>query len=315
MFCIVAAIVLSILGIFSASNRKLAAEALDCVFHRITFRPCTTGFDEKMKAKILGLVITRSEKSARWLNKHFEMLAWMFFVIFLAASVMFIRGLVLFYTTGNCNGATSTAFCIFDPTGENTKTSTTEGGACPIPTATTNGGALSLNGIDLSLWPVENKGADTQLVFVGCYACQYTREVYPSIRKLVNTYEPEFYFGENPTKLKTDYLSRVGYCVYNQAPEQYWPLNDALFAQEVALLDDPAATDEILSNLNLDVSAIDTCAADPATEEAVQKLFAEIKKTNFYGTPTIFINGEPVVGPKPYRVYAIQLEGFFYWLK
>jgi len=316
MFCIVAAIVLSILGIFSASNRKLAAEALDCVFHRLTFRPCTTGFDEKMKAKILCFVITRSERSARWLNKHFEILALTFFVVMLAASVMFVRGLVLFYTTGNCNGATSEAFCIFDPTGENTKTSsTTEEGACPIPTNLNNGGKLTIEGVDLSLWPVENEGTENQLVFIGCYACEYTREVYPSIRALVDEFGPEFYFGEYPTKLNTDYLSRVGYCVYQQDAEKYWQLNDALFAEDVALLEDNAATDAILTTLDLDTASIDACAADPATEESVQKLFAEIQKTNFYGTPTIFINGEPIVGPRPYRVYAIQMEGFFYWLK
>lgn len=316
MFCIVAAVILSILGIFSAANRKLAAEALDCVFHRITFRPCTTGFDEKMKAKILGKAINRSEKLARFLSKHFELLSWIFFVIMLSASVMFVRGLVLFYTTGNCNGATSTAFCIFDPTGENTKTSTAgAAGSCPVPTGDNNNGALSLNGVDLSLWPVKNEGAKTQLVFIGCYACEYTRQVYPEIRKLVDQYEPEFYFGEYPTKLKTDYLSKVGYCVYNQDPEKYWPLNDKLFAQDVALLEDPAATDKILIDLGLDPAIIDSCANQQATEDAVQKLFAEIQKTNFYGTPTMFINNEPVVGPKPYRVYAIQLEGFFYWLK
>jgi hypothetical protein len=315
MFCIVAAVVLSILGIFSASNRKLAAEALDCVFHRITFRPCTTGFDEKMKAKILGKVITRSEKSARWLNKHFELLAWIFFVIMLAATVMFVRGFVLFYTTGNCNGATSTAFCVFDPTGENTKTSSADNGACPIPGTSSDASALSIKNVDLSLWPVENKGAVNQLVFVGCYACEYTREVYPTIRKLVDEYKPEFYFGEYPTKLKTDYLSKVGYCVYNQDHEKYWQMNDALFAEDVSLLDNNAATDKILTDLGLDAAAVDACANEPTTEESVQKLFTEIKKTNFYGTPTIFINGEPIVGPKPYRVYAIQLEGFFFWLK
>ncbi len=55
MFCIVAFVVLSILGIFSASNRVLAREALDCVLRRVTLRPCNTGFDEKMKAKLLGV--------------------------------------------------------------------------------------------------------------------------------------------------------------------------------------------------------------------------------------------------------------------
>jgi len=68
-----------------------------------------------MKAKILGRVITRSERTARFLNRHFEMLAWMFFVVFLAALVMFVRGLFLFYTTGSCNGANSTGFAFLIP--------------------------------------------------------------------------------------------------------------------------------------------------------------------------------------------------------
>ncbi len=71
MFCIVAFIVLSILGIFSATNRALAREAMDCVFRRVTLRPCNTGFDEKMKARILGTVITRSETAAVFINKNF----------------------------------------------------------------------------------------------------------------------------------------------------------------------------------------------------------------------------------------------------
>lgn len=315
MFCIIAAVVLSILGIFSAANRRLAKEALDCVFRRITFRPCNTGFDEKMKAKILGKVINRSEGTARFLSKNFELLSWIFFVLMLASSVFMVRSLYLFYTTGSCNGANDTSFCIFDPTGENNEVSTAAGGACPVPTNLTNGGGLTLEGVDLNLWPVKNSGAENQMVFVGCYSCEYTRKVYPEIKKLVEEFEPEFFFGEYPTKMKTDYLSRVGYCVYNQDKDKYWQMNDAFFAQDEMLLEDEAATHEILIDLGLDADTIESCAAEPATEEAVQTLFTEIRKTNFYGTPTIFINGESLVGPKPFRVYAIQLEGLFYWLK
>lgn len=315
MFCIVAAVVLSILGIFSASNRQLAKEALDCVFHRITLRPCTTGFDEKMKAKILGKVITRSERFARFLNRNFELLAWIFFVVLLAASVMFIRGFYLYYTTGSCNGTNSTGFCVFDPTGENTKTSTVAGGAfCPAPTNSTASN-LTLENVDFSLWPVKNSGSDSQIVFIGCYACEFTRSVYPEIRTLVEKSGAEFYYGEYPTKLKTDYLSKAGYCVYQQDPEKYWLMNDVLFAEDVAKLEDNNATQQIIAELKMDTNKVNACIADPATEENVQKLFAEIRETNFFGTPTVFINGKPLVGPKPYRVYAIELEGFFYWLK
>jgi 2-hydroxychromene-2-carboxylate isomerase len=92
-------------------------------------------------------------------------------------------------------------------------------------------------------------------------------------------------------------------------------MNDAFFAEDKALLEDVSATHAILTNLGLDADAVEACAAEPQTKEAVQNLFEEIRKTNFYGTPTIFINGSPLVGPKPFRVYAIQLEGLFYWLK
>ena len=315
MFCIIAAVILSILGIFSAANRRLAKEALDCVFHRITFRPCTTGFDEKMKAKILGKVINRSERTARFLSKNFEILSWIFFFILLAASAFMIRGLYLFYTTGSCNGLNSTEFCVFDPTGENNLTSSADEGACPVPTNLSSGGGLTLENVDLSLWPVTNLDSEKEMVFVGCYSCEYTRQVYPEIRKLVDEFQPKFFFGEYPTKMKTDYLSRIGYCVYNQDQEKYWQMNDAFFAEDTMLLEDQPTIDGILTDLGLDATAIETCAAEPQTEEAVQKLFTEIRKTNFYGTPTIFIDGEPLVGPKPFRVYAIQLEGFFYWLK
>jgi hypothetical protein len=315
MFCIVAAVVLSILGIFSATNRRLAKEALDCVFRRITFRPCNTGFDEKMKAKILGKVINRSERTARFLSKYFELLAWIFFTLMLASSIFMVRSLYLFYTTGSCNGANNTGFCVFDPTGENNQTSSTADGACPVPTNIANGGGLTLDGVNLNLWPVKYTESNDKFVFVGCYSCDYTRKVYPEIKKLVEKFHPEFFFGEYPTKLKTDYLSRIGYCVYNQDQQKYWLMNDAFFAEDKTLLEDKTATDTILTNLGLDANAVETCAAAPQTEESVQKLFTEIRKTNFYGTPTIFINGEPLVGPKPFRVYAIKLKGFFFWLK
>ena len=41
---------------------------------------------------------------------------------------------------------------------------------------------------------------------------------------------------------------------------------------------------------------------------------SEVASTNFYGTPTVFVNNRAFVGPKPYRGYAISLKGLLYWL-
>jgi hypothetical protein len=311
MFCITAFVVLSILGIFSATNRALAGEALDCVLRRVTFRPCNTGFDEKMKAKILGAVIMRSERMARFISKYFEMMAWIFFILIIGASVMFARGLYLFYVTGSCNGLNQESFCIFDPAGSNNQVSvaTTACNIKPITAAD-----LTLKGVDLSGFPTLNPEAKQPIVFVGCYACDYTRKSYPMIMEIVNHYKSGLIFLHYPVKENNDNLNKVAYCAYLQDPGKYWKLNDIFFATEKANLDNDAFIQKTLTDLSFDTTPLNICVGDPNTEKTVQKQMAEIIKTKFYGTPTVFIKDEVFVGPKPYRVYAIGLNGLLFWL-
>ncbi len=312
MFCIVAFIVLSILGIFSATNRRLAKEALDCVFRRVTFRPCNTGFDEKVKAKILGKLIMRSEKLAAFISKRFEILAWMFFVIFLAASVFAVRGLVLFYTTGSCNGLNSAAFCIFDPSGANNEISSLDE-TCSVKPKTVND--LTLDGVALDTFPALNPESSNRIVFIGCYSCDYSRETYPLITRLADRYQTDLVYLEYPVKLHSDYLNKVGYCAYQQDGEKYWQMNDVFFSTEKENLEDRQFIENSLTDLEFNMNAMDTCVNDPQTQAIVEQQMEEIRGTNFYGTPTIFIGEDVFVGPKPYRVYAISLKGFFYWLR
>lgn len=312
MFCIIAFVVLSILGIFSATNRALAREALDCVFRRVTFRPCNTGFDEKMKAKILGSLITRSETAARVVSKNFELLSWIFFVLMLASSVWAVVGLYNFYVTGSCNGLNDESFCVFDPTGASNQVSSVSTECRITPTKASD---LTLNGINLDGFPVLNPTATQKIVFIGCYSCEYTRKTYPLIMDLVNHYKVSFTFLHYPVKEPSDQMSRLGYCVNQQDANKLWNLNDALFAADRANLENDAFIQKTVSDLGLDSAKVMACVNAPQTEEIVKKQMAEIENTGFYGTPTIFINGTALVGPKPYRVYAIMLEGLFYWLK
>jgi len=312
MFCIVAFVVLSILGIFSATNRALAKEALDCVLRRVTLRPCNTGFDEKIKAKILGSVITRSEVTARFLNKYFELLSWVFFVLLMASSIFTVRGLYLYYVTGSCNGLNDTAFCVFDPNGDNNKVSTVSSNCYLTPPTEQD---LTLQGADFSGFPVINQNVtDNKIVFIGCYACDFTRAAYPVMRELASKYNVNMIYADYPVKEKTDYLSRVGYCVNQADPDKFWKLNDELFVTDKSNLDNADTINKLMTDIGLDTGKMNDCIADPQTETAVQNQFTEIKKTKFYGTPTIFINGEGFVGPKPYRVYAIRLKGLLYWI-
>lgn len=313
MFCLIALIILSILGIFSATNRALAREALDCVLRRVTLRPCNTGFDEKMKARILGVLINRSEKAARFISRYFEVIAWFFFVLLMASSIFMIRGLYLFYTTGSCNGINKTGFCVFDPTGKNNSTSVIDEGCRPDQAG--HGTELTLKDVDLSGFPVLNADSPDKIVFIGCFACDYTRKAYPLVRKLVEKRRVSFTFMEYPVKEKTDLDTRFAYCAYQQDPTKYWYYAEALFTSDKTNLDSDQFLITTAESVGLDGALIKSCVTDPVTESKVKYQLEQIQFTNFRGTPTVFINGEAIIGPKPYRVYAIMLDGFFYWLK
>jgi len=312
MFCIVSFVVLGILGIFSASNRQMAGESLDCVLRRVTLRPCNTGFDEKMKAKILGFVIVRSETGARLLNRFFEPLSWVFFVLLMASSIWSVRGLYLFYTSGSCNGLNQAGFCVFDPKGSSNQISGVLQ-TCKVNPPTQ--ADLTLKGVDLSGFPVLNPTAPDKIVFIGCYHCDYTRATYPLVRQLVEKYHVSFTFLHYPVKEPTDIMTRVGMCAYAQDQTKYWKMNDTFFATDKTKLSDMAWMQTALTGMGFDMPKLNACVADPATEATAKKQMAEIVKTKFFGTPTVFVNGVATVGPKPYRVYAILLRGLFYWLR
>jgi protein-disulfide isomerase len=80
-------------------------------------------------------------------------------------------------------------------------------------------------------------------------------------------------------------------------------------------LDSELFLSQTATSVGLDAASLTTCVSDPTTETGFQNQQLQVLYTNFRGTPTVFINGEALVGPKPYRVYAILLDGFFYWLK
>ncbi len=306
MFCILALIVFAVLGIFSASHRELAKEAFDCVFRKITLRPCETDFKQKMRSRITGNLLNRSVFAAKLFNNHFELLSWLFFILSVGSLFFLARGAYNYYYFASCNGLNESGFCAFDPTGENNKITAAPSETCGI--TNTAGKKLSLNGIDLSLFPTKAADSKNTLVFIGCYGCDYTRKTYPLIQDLLKTHQINYIFAHFPVKPGTEYLTAVGYCAYKTDQNKFWQLNDLLFASPKDKIVDPIFTDGLLAQVGLDSKAITACTNDPKTKAAVAAERAELQKTGIYGTPTIFVNGTAIVGPKPERVYRLMLK-------
>jgi len=111
--CFVALGVFSVLGLFSLKYRRLAWEAFDCVFRRLTFRPCVSRLDERIKAKIVAKILPKSPGIARFVSRNFELLSWIFVIISAISLFFILQGFWNFYLFGNCNGPAG-GFCIYE---------------------------------------------------------------------------------------------------------------------------------------------------------------------------------------------------------
>lgn len=307
MICIISLIVFSILGIFSASHRELAKEALDCVFRRITLRPCNTGFREKIKSRIIGRLLNRSVFLARITNQYFEVFSFVFFILMVTSTFYVVKGGYNYYLYGSCNGLNQSGFCAFDPKGENNKV-TDINASCGAEVKSEEN--MTLDNVDLSTFPTKNIGAKDTVVLIGCYECDYTRKAYPDIQKLIKEKKTNYVFAHYPAKEDTNYLSEVGYCVYKEYGNQFWKFNDYLFTVDKVEIYQPDYINTILKNFDFDVNRINNCIDEPETKKTVERQVGELRKTHLYGTPTVFINGKALVGPKPYRVYRSMLNKF-----
>lgn len=312
MPCLIALIVFGIMGIFSASHRALAKEAFDCIFRRVTFRPCNTGFQNKIKGKILSKLIARSTFLAKMVNKHYEILSWIFFILMVGSTFYVLNGGYNFYVYGSCNGLNESGFCAFDPSGENNKTTTVGDSTCGITQNEVKN--VSLNDIDLSSFPTQNIGSKDTVVFIGCYACDYSRKAYPDIQKLVEKKEANFVFAHYPAKGDTTFLGEAGYAVRKvYGDEAFWKLNDYLFTADKDYILNKANLNAILASFGFDAKKVNEYANKVETKNTMDMEITELNKTNLYGTPTIFINGKPFVGPKPYRVYNSAINRFIFF--
>ncbi len=304
MLCLVSLIIFGILGIFSASHRELAKEAGACVFRRVTFRPCNTTFQDKAKGKILGWLLRKSPLAAKIFNKYSEILSWIFIILMIWSTVWTGLGIYNYYAYGSCNGLNSAAFCVFDPTGKNNQTS----GLDSCRTSAPQVSKLTMVPLNLAGYPILKTGDKNKIVFIGCYSCDYTRKAYPEMMKLLKKYPVDFSFIHFPVKSETDYLTAYAYCAYAQNKEKFWQLNDLIFNSRKEFLADKDYVDGLVKNLGLDFKKMQACVNNEATKNKILDQYEEIKQTEIFGTPMIFINGRPFVGPKPERVYINALE-------
>jgi len=307
MICILALVVFGILGIFSATHRKIALEAFDCVFRRLTIRKCTSGLDRRLKSQITGKLMKKYPRVAKFTFKYFELISWVFTIILILSIVYTVIGGYNYYIYGNCNGPNEDSFCIFDPLGGNSKFSDIDSEEfCSLDPIEKKD--LTIKGINLSSFPKFERWAENDVVFIGCYACQYTRESYPSIKKLSERDDVNFIFAHFPAKDNTQVISNILNCINEVNETKFIEFNDMIFRLDLSLLKNEEELLRIVESIGLNKEEISQCSYTQRIQNITQSQISELQSTGIYGTPTVFVNEKAVVGPKPYRVYKRLLK-------
>ena len=101
VLCIVAMIVFSFLSIGSAKYRRLAKEALRCVFKNLTFSPCDVKLEQKIKGKVTAKLL-RFPTLARFFYRNFKVISWIFTISFFASLAYSAYAIYNYIVYGTC---------------------------------------------------------------------------------------------------------------------------------------------------------------------------------------------------------------------
>jgi len=111
VICIIALVVFSIAGLWSVRYRQLAREAFDCTFRTLTFQPCRTNLQDRIKMNVTSKLIGRFPSLARAFYKYFKIFSWIFVIIFFGSMFYTAYTVYNLIVYGTCDPSSSSATC------------------------------------------------------------------------------------------------------------------------------------------------------------------------------------------------------------
>ncbi len=176
--CLIALFVLAVMGIFSARYRRWAKEAFDCVARRITLRPCDTGFNEAVKAKVTSKLMKKHFGLARFTHRHFELISWVFTIILFISLAYSAYGAYNLVVYGTCDPVTGE--CVFNPMVNPNQAMCPYEGLEPAQSVPTIGGFSDIEAAQISGKPL--------VYFIGTTWCPHCNWERPIFLRAVNRF-------------------------------------------------------------------------------------------------------------------------------
>ena len=139
---------------------------------------------------------------------------------------------------------------------------------------------------------------DYQCTFCG----EFARDVLPLIiSEYVNTGKARVAIRDFPLEFHSNAqkAAEASGCANEQG--KFWEYHDKLFANQQAL--SISDLKQYAKDLGLDTSKFDQCLDSGKYASEVQKDLKDGQSYGVTGTPTIFVNGNPVVGAQPFSTF------------
>ncbi|HEX9764451.1 MAG TPA: thioredoxin domain-containing protein [Candidatus Acidoferrales bacterium] len=151
--------------------------------------------------------------------------------------------------------------------------------------------------------------APVTIVEFGDFQCPTCAQIYPTLKKLMaERKDVRIVFKDLPLVGKHDwaYAAAVaGQCAFQQSPEAFWAVHDYFFENQAKLnarnLD--AQLDAFAARrAGLDAAQFRACRQEKATAHRVDASLREAAALGLVNTPTLLVNGRPLVGNQPREI-------------
>jgi protein-disulfide isomerase len=147
-------------------------------------------------------------------------------------------------------------------------------------------------------------GAPVVLVEFSDFECPYCRGQAKMLREnLLATYPKEvhLYFLDYPLESLHPWAkaaAMTGRCIFHQNASAFWDYHDWIFENQDKITPENLKDQvlEFAKGKGVDSGQLSMCIDSRATEDEVKKTQAEGKSLDVNSTPTLFVNGRPMIG-------------------
>ncbi len=161
-----------------------------------------------------------------------------------------------------------------------------------------------------------NKNAKVQIVEFADLRCPFCEQFFTQtepqiIKNYVDTGKATFSFRQyaflGPS---STVAANAAECANEQG--KFWAFHDYMYQHQPAETDTSMYTTDnlttIAGQLGMDTAAFNSCLSSNKDAALAQKDFTEGQTAGVSGTPTIFIDGIPVVGAQPYSAFQTLID-------